>query len=366
MKKNILVVDDSALMRRVVSDIINSDSDYQVTDLCKNGLEAYKKILDNHYDAVILDVIMPVMTGIELLERLQKDKIKVSVIMCSTITTDNSAESTRALELSAVDFIEKPTNFIEARGETFRNALLSLMHSSVGPVKNKVLPKQAAEVIHKTAASNRQTRMQTAISSSIRHIGSNAKKKIVALACSTGGPKALNSVVPKFPANLDAPVLIVQHMPAGFTGLLAKKLDDMSKVKVKEAEDGEVIKKAHVYIAPGGKHMGVRKDSMGYKIKISDEPPIDALKPCANVMYESLMNSDFDEITCVVLTGMGSDGTKGITNLETKKNIYVVAQNASTCVVYGMPKSVYEAGLVDEVLPLEDIAGAVQKNVGVQ
>ena len=199
------------------------------------------------------------------------------------------------------------------------------------------------------------------------HLGSKAEKKLVALACSTGGPKALNVLMPMLSANLDAPVLIVQHMPEGFTKLLSEKLNNISKITVKEAEHGEIIKKGHVYIAPGGKHMMLTKaEGNNHRIKISDEPPRDALKPCADIMYESLNTCNFDEITCVVLTGMGSDGTKGINQLCKNKNVYVISQDAQSCVVYGMPKAIYESGIVDEVVPLENVASAITRNVGVK
>jgi two-component system chemotaxis response regulator CheB len=197
-------------------------------------------------------------------------------------------------------------------------------------------------------------------------VGNKAGKlKLVALACSTGGPKSLQQVIPKLPAELDAPVVIVQHMPKGFTNSLAVRLNEMSKLQVKEAENGELLKKGCVYIAPGGKQTRIEKTGANYKIVTTDEPERDGLRPCANIMYESLRESSFDEITCVVLTGMGADGTMGIGALAEKNNIYVISQDKESCVVYGMPRAVYEAKLSDEVQPLEKIAEAVTKNVGV-
>ena len=192
------------------------------------------------------------------------------------------------------------------------------------------------------------------------------KKKIVALACSTGGPKSLQQVIPMLPAKLDAGVVLVQHMPAGFTASLAARLNEMSDINVKEAADGDVIKKGWVYIAPGGKHIRIEKKGTDSVIKLSTEPPIEGLRPCANVMYESLTSSNYDEITCVVLTGMGADGTNGIKALnKNHKNIYVIAQDEETSVVYGMPKAIAGTGLVNEVVPLNRVAEAITKNVGV-
>ena len=168
------------------------------------------------------------------------------------------------------------------------------------------------------------------------------------------------------PANLEAGMVLVQHMPAGFTASLAARLNEMSAINVKEAADGEAIKKGWVYIAPGGKHIRVRKKGIDYVISLSDEAPLDGLKPCANIMYESLTQSNYDEITCVVLTGMGADGTNGIKALSRNhKNIYVIAQDEETSVVYGMPKAIANTGLVNEVVPLNHVAEAITKNVGV-
>ena len=192
--------------------------------------------------------------------------------------------------------------------------------------------------------------------------------KLVALACSTGGPKALQSVIPYLPKNLNAPMVLVQHMPAGFTKSMADRLNEVSDIHVKEAEDGDVLQKGTIYIAPGGKHMEVKKSPDGsHKIRLNDElPPIGGLKPCADITYDSLRTCGYDQIVCVVLTGMGADGTKGIKSLAKSKPVYVISQNAETCVVYGMPKSIAETGLVNEVVPLTQVAQTITKNVGVQ
>jgi hypothetical protein len=195
-----------------------------------------------------------------------------------------------------------------------------------------------------------------------------SRNKLVALACSTGGPKALQSVIPYLPKNLDAPMVLVQHMPAGFTKSMADRLNEVSDIHVKEAEDGDVLKKGTIYIAPGGKHMEIKKSPDGsHKIRLNDElPPIGGLKPCADITYDSLRTCGYDQIVCVVLTGMGADGTKGIKSLAKSKPVYVISQNAETCVVYGMPKSIAETGLVNEVVPLTQVAQTITKNVGVQ
>lgn len=190
-------------------------------------------------------------------------------------------------------------------------------------------------------------------------------KKLVAIASSTGGPKALQGLIPKLPANLNAPVLIVQHMPEGFTEALAGRLDSLSGISVTEAVEGETLEKGHVYLSRGGRHMNAVKQAGRQVIHYTDEPPREGVRPCANYMYESLMDSGYEQIICVVLTGMGADGTEGIRNLKTKKDITVIAQNEETCTVYGMPRSIVLAGLADKEMPLEQIANEIIKNVGV-
>lgn len=368
MKKNILVVDDSALMRRVICDIINTDNRFQAIETCSDGLQAYEKLKVKRYDAVLLDVYMPRMTGLQLLERIQAEHINATVVVVSTLTTEGASETVRAMELGAVDFVTKPENIIEAKGQDFRRRLLSMLTA--------VLRMDEADVIVKVA-DVRKTPLREPSSQPLQKASGlprkrtlaprRASNRLIALACSTGGPKALHTVLPGLDPRMDAPMVLVQHMPVGFTKSLADRLNELCQVTVKEAEEGDVLQKGVVYIAPGGKHLEVVcQAGGGHKIHLNDDPPIGGLKPCANVMYESLKNTRFDEITCVVLTGMGADGTAGIESLDKSKPIHVIAQNAQTCVVYGMPRAVAEAGLVDEVVPLESIANTIIKNVGVK
>lgn len=194
---------------------------------------------------------------------------------------------------------------------------------------------------------------------------SRAGKKIVAIATSTGGPKALQVLIPLLPTNLNAPILIVQHMPEGFTKALADRLDMLSEVTVKEAEEGDVLENGHVFLARGGRHMNAVRTGERHRIHYTDEPPREGVRPCANYMYESLADCGYEEIICAVLTGMGADGTAGIINLNKKKRITVFAQKEETCVVYGMPRSIVLAGLVERELTLEQIAQEITKSVGV-
>lgn len=357
MMKKILVVDDSALMRSVLCDIINSDARFHVEDRAKNGLEAFDLLSRKEYDAVVLDINMPKMTGVELLKELQKRKIPARVMMASTDTKDGAKITIDCLELGAMDFIHKPDRAFYAKDEHFREEFISTLmavsecqlptFSNVNVLVDIENTKKVIDLVKK-------------------HKKSISQNQIVAIASSTGGPKALQQVIPKLPSNLDAPVLVVQHMPKGFTKSLAERLDSLSEVSVKEAEEGDVIKSGCVYLARGGMHMKVILKQGQYVIHYSDEPTREGVKPCANYMYESLADSKFNQVVCVVLTGMGSDGTKGIGNLKTTKKIHVIAQEESTCAVYGMPKSIVNAGLSNQVVGIEQVAQEIIMNVGVK
>lgn len=376
--KNILLVDDSALMRRVLCDIIESDKRFHVQDRAANGLDALNLLSRKTYDAVVLDVNMPQMNGLELLRQLQKRGIQAKIIMASTDTRDGAKVTLDALELGTLDFIHKPNSAMDCRGGGFGEELLRILTAvtemdvpkpiGVGgpaPTGGRIGPAgiTAAAAERKTSA----LPVSPAAPASSGKAVFEAGVQIVAIASSTGGPKALQAVIPKLPANLNAPVVVVQHMPPGFTASLAERLNSLSALNVKEAAEGDVLAPGNVYVAMGGKHLNILSAMPGkYTIHYSDEPTREGVKPCANYMYESLMDSKYDRVVCVVMTGMGADGTQGIRNLKTKKKIHVITQEASTCAVYGMPKSAVNAGLADQTVPLEQIAQEIITNVGVK
>lgn len=387
--KKILVVDDSALMRSVMCDIINSDKGFQVEDRAVNGLEALNFLRRKKYDAVVLDINMPVMDGLQLLKELQKEKIHARVLIASTDSKAGARVTLDALDLGALEFIHKPGQAAACRVDEFRQNLIRLLkvvadgkpmtgtgaakpqkqaskepqkEPAKEPVKEAV--KEAVEEVSEKPAPKPTEKVRKEKPADSVTVSSG--KKVVAIASSTGGPKALQYVIPFLPKNLDAPVVIVQHMPQGFTASLAERLNGLSELEVAEAKEGEMLQPGHVYLSMGGKHMNVVRKEGGHCIHYSDEPSREGVKPCANYMYESLINSSYAEIICVVLTGMGADGTKGIQNLEPYKKLHVVAQNAESCAVYGMPKSIVKTGLVEKVLPLEQIAGEIISYTGVK
>ena len=367
MQKKVLIVDDSALMRRVLSDIINLDSRFHVAKVATNGQEAFQLLVQEQelYDAVLLDINMPKMNGLELLEQLEKNKVKATIIIVSTVAKEGAKETIRALELGAFDFVTKPDSFFDVKSDSFKNKIIDCL--SVATKLYQVSTKEAAvleqPVIHKTGLleSRKQPVIQLLKEERPFRKTANARR-LVAIACSTGGPKALQQVIPLLTQDLGCSVLIVQHMPEGFTASLANRLNEMSSLTVKEAEDKEILQSGVAYIAKGGSQMRLLQAENGsLQLSVTVEPARNGLKPCADIMYESLIQTDLTEITCVVLTGMGGDGTKGIRQLKEKKNIYVIAQDEATSTVYGMPKVVAEAGLVNEIVPL-----AIQKNLGVR
>lgn len=372
MQKKVLIVDDSALMRRVLSDIINSDNRFCVSKIVSNGLEALNLLVKDkkEFDAIILDINMPIMGGLEFLKELELRKINATVIVVSSMAKEGAKETIQALELGAFDFVTKPESFLDIRSNRFRDMLIkTLVATNYSKCNIRSLIVEETDVVKKTQPIylKQQHQTLTVIENNYQSrssIGQN-KNKLIAIACSTGGPKALQKIVPLLPENLGCSVLIVQHMPEGFTWSLANRLNETSKLKVKEAEHGEILQKGVVYVAKGGYHMRLANQGNGiHNITVTKEEARNGLRPCADIMYESLVDANFDEIICIVLTGMGSDGTRGIKLLHEKKNIFVIAQDEATSTVYGMPKVIRDAGLVNEILPLEQIAGAIRKEMG--
>ncbi|MCR5581180.1 MAG: chemotaxis-specific protein-glutamate methyltransferase CheB [Pseudobutyrivibrio sp.] len=400
----ILVVDDSALMRRIICDIINADSDFRVVDVSADGEDAYNKIKNNAYDLIVLDMVLPKLPGVNLLERLYNEHVPFNVVLVSSSIREEADSTMKAMEYGALDFVVKPIRSSGETREIFGRQLLESLHNvSRSRAFKQIAPKGGASETTKAIDESRKSTSEKmsnvrstleSIKNGIGNAQTNATpepkpqiqsapqkpatdkaptptgtgvrtKKLIALACSTGGPQALHTFVPMLPGNLSVPLVLVQHMPEGFTASLAARLDQISSVKVKEAEEGEFFKPGVVYVTPGGKHMKICEDaSHAAFCHLDDSPPVNSLKPCADVMYESLTTSSFDEIICVVLTGMGADGSAGIRTLNKHKKTYVISQEASTCVVYGMPKAVEQGGLSDEVVPLKSVANSIVKKLG--
>ena len=349
MKKvSVLVVDDSAFMRRVITDIIESEPQLTVVDTAKNGKEAIEKIRSMRPDVVTMDVEMPIMDGITALKEIMGEK-PVPILMLSSLTQEGADATVKALGLGAVDFIAKPISIFKMNTEDMKTHLLD---------KIKIAAKAKLQSPVVSSVHQKVTAMKSISYSS------SGLKKIVALGTSTGGPRALQEVLPYLPQSLPASILIVQHMPPGFTKSLAERLNSISQIYVKEAEEDDVLQPGYAYIAPGDYHLKVIKTGNTYRIRLTKEDPVSGHRPSVDMMMNSLAQLQINNIIGVIMTGMGSDGAKGMKNLK-DQNAYNIAQNEETCVVYGMPKSAVSLGCIDEVIPLQEIAEKITKVVGV-
>lgn len=349
--KKILLVDDSALMRRVMSDIIKEIDGYMVAYTVTDGVQACQ-ILERHddVDIVLTDIDMPYMNGLELLQRAKEKAWNPAFIVFSSRQDEQSVLN--ALDLGAIEFIKKP-QYLSKQRESYAE-------------KVKKALQMASDVIEKSKNHKRLNTQTSMLAKKHKSLPDGTDvRRLVAIVCSTGGPRALQSLLPKLPKQLAAPIVIVQHMPEGFTNSLALRLNEQCALIVKEAEDGEKVKAGVVYLARGGKHLIAKQEKNKVVLKYQDTPPIGGLKPCGNILLKSLSGLPYDEMVCVILTGMGADGTKGILELEKSKPIYVVAQDENSSTVYGMPRAVYEAGVCDKVCDLDDIANEIIKKVGV-
>ncbi len=368
----VLVVDDTIVYRKAISDIIEEIPGVELAGVAHNGKIALAKIATLKPDILTLDIEMPQMNGIEVLAEIQKSNLGVGAIMVSTLTDEGSDMTMRALELGAFDFILKPQNSknqLEAKKEIraalepilkafarsrFRSSLLQ----RTGRINPATLPIKPAAGRTPAAAI---VRSASPIKPSVVRRG---KSEIVTIGISTGGPNALNQMLPRLPGDLGVPVLIVQHMPPVFTRSLAASLDKKCQLHVKEAENGENIMPNVVYIAPGGKQMKLvaGTDGLHRKIKITDDPPENSCKPSVDYLFRSVGDYYVGRTTAVIMTGMGSDGTSGLGVLK-DKGAYTIGQDESSCVVYGMPKAPAELGYLDTVVPLARIADEIIKSV---
>lgn len=335
----IVIADDSAFMRKLLSDLFAKEPDFEVLGTARNGKEAIEKIKLLKPDLVTMDVNMPVMDGLSALEVLMRE-CQVPVIMISSLTKAGEDATIKALSLGAVDFIEKVSGPI----------------SSVATIESKILEKCRAAVHANVQKAN-------SISFDTKPLGNAMIKKvnidynnekIIAIGTSTGGPRALQQIIGKLPRNLPCGVVIVQHMPAGFTKSLAERLNALSEVTVKEAENNDIISAGKVFIAPGNYHMTVESQGNLRVIRLNQNPPLASHRPAVDVLFESVAKFG-DKVVAVILTGMGCDGAKGMKYIK-ENGGFSIAEDQRTAVVYGMPKAVVEAGLANKVMPLEAIA----------
>lgn len=366
----VLVVDDTIVYRKAVSDIIEEIPGVELAGVAHNGKIAISKIKTLKPDLLTLDIEMPQMNGIEVLAELKKNYPHIGAIMVSTLTNEGSHMTMKALDLGAFDFILKPQakNQIEGKKQIRANLepiLKAYKNSKIGQGRGH-------KTTHATLGSPGVARTTKPIAKArpLRPLGTGrtttvkAKSEIITIGISTGGPNALNQMMPKLPGDIGVPILIVQHMPPVFTKSLAASLDKKCAITVKEAENGENILPNVAYIAPGGKQMKLvaGTDGQNRRIKITDDPPENSCKPSVDYLFRSVGDYYVGRTTAVIMTGMGSDGTKGLEILK-NKSAYVIGQNEASCIVYGMPKAPAELGYVDTVVPLNKIADEIVKSV---
>lgn len=350
----VLIVDDSALMRKVIADILEKDREIRVIGIAKNGKEALEKIPKLKPDLITLDIEMPMMDGISTLEEIVK-KYKIPVVMLSSLTVKGADLTLKALEIGAVDFITKPKNIFNIGSKYEKDKLIE-------KVKMASKTKVKKSSLYNNNIKNIQKHKKN-IMKKTDYID-KPYDSIIAIGTSTGGPKALQEIIPKIPYNINASIVVVQHMPAGFTKSLANRLDSISQIKVKEGENGEKLRRGYCYIAPGDFHMSVEQNKEGIFIRLDKNPPISGLRPAADVLLKSVSKLNKIKKVGVILTGMGSDGAEGISQLK-KSNSYTIAESEESCVVFGMPKSAIKTGNIDLILPLNEIKDEIIKWVGV-
>jgi len=337
-KIKVMVVDDSALVRKVITDILESDKDIEVIGTANNGKSAVFKNLTLNPDVITMDIEMPIMDGLEALQEIIKTNPK-PVIMMSVLTQYGAEATFRALEFGAIDFIPKPSNLLAMSMDDIAELLIS---------KVKAVARISLKISHSKDIMNRQSTKLT--------VDSNQKrvKKIVGIGTSTGGPSALQRVLQKLPRNFPSPILVVQHMPPGFTKAFAERLDSLCYVSVKEAEDSEEAVDGCVYIAPGDSHIVMEKMNNKRIIRLSQSEKVSGHRPSADVLFQSMVKADLENNIGVIMTGMGRDGAMGIKEIHNNGG-YTIAQNESTSVVYGMNRVAVEMGAIDAVVDLDSI-----------
>lgn len=352
----VLVVDDSAFMRKMLTDILESERDIKVVGTARDGREALVRFKELNPDIITLDVEMPVMDGLSCLKELQK-LTDIPVIMLSSHTGSGEKATIEALEAGAIDFITKPTGLFDISGEEKKNEIIEKVRMAKA-VRNgrrasvrrtTERPAAALPAIKQGQSGNRQNELKT----------------LVVIGTSTGGPKALQEVVPFIPDNIPAAVVIVQHMPPGFTKSLAERLNSISRLTVKEGENNELIKPGFAYIAPGDFHMEVYRDGTEMRIRLTKGPPQGSLRPAVNVLMDSVARTGFQNVIGVIMTGMGNDGKEGVVSMKKANSAVIITQDERSCVVYGMPKSAVSTGVVDAIVPLKEIPEVIVKYMGV-
>ncbi|HEU4881212.1 MAG TPA: chemotaxis response regulator protein-glutamate methylesterase [Longimicrobium sp.] len=375
----VLVVDDSAFMRRVISDILSSTDEFRVVGTARDGNDALRKVHQLEPDLVTMDVEMPGLDGLSALGYIMSETPR-PVVMLSAYTTEGGEATMRALDYGAVDFVAKPSGTISLNLDTVADRLLQALRAAstanlaVLPVRVR-RPSAPPPPNDPAEETNGAAPAQTSVAPPRRrkrapapaaepptraaHVGRSAET-VVAIAASTGGPRALTELVPRLRAPLGAAVLIVQHMPPRFTRSFAERLDGMSRLRVVEAAEGDVVRPDHVYLAPGDWHMRVIREGGEVRIALDQEPTIWGVRPAADPLFRTVAEAFGARAVGVVLTGMGKDGAEGLRDIV-ESGGYGIAQDRASSVIYGMPAAA--AKIADTVLPLDEIHLGIEREL---
>ena len=369
----VLIVDDSPFMRKALERMLQAP-DIQVVGSARDGLDALEKIPLLNPDIVTLDIEMPRLDGLGCLKRIMAEMPR-AVLMVSSLTQEGAQATLEALALGAVDFIPKESSLASASilqiqqdlQEKVRKLALSPRFRKTRALPPPPAPPVAGAPVGAFPRPFAQPAPVHAIPQpppqAVARVGALAgpMAELLVIGCSTGGPKALQDLLPALPRNLPVPCLVVQHMPASFTGTFAERLNSLCQVEVKEAQHGETARAGVVYIAPGGQHMTYHQRGFGGVIELSAEPSASLHRPSVDVLFQSIADTCNRQVLAMILTGMGSDGARGMAALKAR-GAHTLAEAEESCVVYGMPRAAFERGCVDQVAPLQDMAGILRKH----
>ncbi|MBP1773092.1 MAG: response regulator receiver modulated CheB methylesterase [Holophagaceae bacterium] len=359
MTIRILVVDDSPFMRKSLQKMLEEAPDLRVVATARDGIDALEKIQEHQPDIVTLDIEMPRMDGLTCLRRIMADH-PMPVLMVSSLTQEGAQATLDALSIGALDFIPKESGFASL-------SILQIQHDLQEKVRRLATSPRfhrggAAHPAPAAAARPAAPAPKAPLPPPPPGAGlGSPQADLLVIGSSTGGPKALQDILPALPANLPVPCLIVQHMPSTFTKPFAERLDGLCQVHVKEAEQGEPLKAGTVYIAPGGIHMTYGARGPKGCVELSPEPMSSLHRPSVDVLFLSVAELFKGQVLAGILTGMGADGAKGMEQLK-QKGAHTLAESEESCVVYGMPRAAVERGCVDVVSPLAEISGHIRRH----
>lgn len=357
-KRKILIIDDSAFTRKVLSTIIEEDGRLEIVGIAKNGKEGMEMAIKLEPDVISTDIEMPVMDGLTMIKELMAVR-NIPIVVVSSLSKEGAKETIQALEYGAFDFIAKPSSIFGLRTDEVFAEYKEKVFVAANSRREKITRVSQVKAESPSFLTPKQDKTV------VKAQGQTSASKIVAIGTSTGGPKALPEVLCSLPANFGAGIVIVQHMPPGFTKSLANRLDQLCAIRVKEAEDGEVIQNGTAYIAPGDRHLKVVEKLGKYYAVLDDGPKKGPHKPAVDVMMQSLAALPPRKVIGVIMTGMGSDGCEGMAELKNANQTHIIAQNEESCVVYGMPRAVINKNLADEIVPLNQIAQAIKNKLEV-